>query len=370
MNSKGVTLVELLLYVALVGIVMALISSPLQKMLKTTSSQQREASLQSSSRDVISMLSREIRNTGFKRYILSGSTYNATVIPKTFLAADSSSFILRQGDPSDTLTIYKATIDNSGYSTGGVDSVKYYIGTDTTLKRKLGTVETTLAGDVKALQFMLGQLATDSLLFNADTFVTSHWGKTGVAAIALSGSDLAVNYSGSGSGTVTLATANKFTVNTASRIKLTYNITNGINVLSNIDSLRWSIVNASGTLAASDYFKPGYQTGSIILPIKAALPVARVELRAVCKGVASLVINKIEIRKIDLGNIIWSDTIAVNKKKYVKAIKIMVLQRSTNKADSYTGGSVKVANIKVNRSGSYAWRLLNETVDISNNGLF
>lgn len=369
MNSKGVTLVELILYVALTGIILALVLSPLSKMLKSASSQHQVSSLAGSSRDVISMLSREIKNTGFKRFVVAGNAYNSTVIPNTFLAGDSSSFILRQGDPSDTLTIYKATIDNSGYCTGGVDSIKYYLSSDT-LKRKLGKIETNLAVDIYALQFMPGQSATDSLLFMADAFTISQWGKTGVAAITLSGNDLAVNYSGSGKGAVTLATSNKFTINTASRIKLKYEITNGTNVVSNIDSLKWSIVNASGTAVASDYFKPGNQSGSIILPIKNHMPVARVELGAVCKGAASLVVNKIEIRKIDLGNILWSDTIAEMKKKYVKAIKILVLQRSTNKADSYAGGEVDVANITVNCSGSFAWRLLNETVDISNNGLF
>jgi hypothetical protein len=375
LNSKGVTLVELLMYVVLVVIVMALVAKPLQKMLKKSTSESQQSSLQSSSRDVISMMSREIRNTGFKRYIFSpGGTYTSAVINNSFLTADSSSFILRPSrgsDFSDTLTIYKATVDNTtGFSTGGVDSIKYYLKSDT-LKRKLGTTEISLASNVIALQFMLGQLATDSLLYSADVFSTGQWTKSGVVnSIALSGSDLAVNYSGNGNGAVALSTANTFTINSASRIKLTYNITNGTGVTSFIDSLKWSILNSAGTIVASDYFKPGFESGSMILTVKSAVPAARVELGAVCKGISSLIVTKIEIRKIDLGAIQWSDTVAVNKKKYVKAIKIIVLQRSTNKADSYTGGSVKVGDITVPRSDEYGWRLLNETVEIPNNGLF
>jgi hypothetical protein len=362
MNSRGVTLVEL---------VVALMAVPFRKMVTSNKTEKQESSLQTVSRDALAVMSREIRNTGFKRYIVDASgTFNSAIIPKTFVAADSSSFILKQGKPSDTLTIYKATLDGAGYSTGGVDSVKYYL-QDSSLIRNANTVTTELANDVKALQFSLGRLSKDSLLFRADTFATSQWTRGGVAsatALSGSGSDLNITYSGAGTGTVT--SNNTYNISVASRLRFVFTLNNVSNVETNIDSLKWSVINSSGTEVASDFFKAGITTGNLIVACKSSYSGAKVRFSAICKGAASLTIQLIEIRTADIGAIAWGDTVAVKDKKNVKALRIYTLQRSTSTAESHSGDSISIANIKVGRSVNYAWRLLKETVEIPNNGLF
>lgn len=370
MNSRGVTLVELIIYIVIAAIVVALMAVPFRKMVTSNKTEKQESSLQTISRDALAVMSREIRNTGFKRYIVDASgTFNPSVIPKTFVSnSDSSSFILKQGDPSDTLTIYKATLDGSGYSTGGVDSVKYYL-KDSSLIRNANTVTTELANDVHALQFRLGRLSKDSLLFRADTFSISNWTRDGIASSTdIVGTDMKITYSGAGSGTVTSKIP--FSVSNASRLRIVFTLSNGSDVESNIDSLKWSVFNSSGTEVAYDYFKPGITSGKLVVTCKTSVPAAKIRFSAKCKGTASLTLQLIEVRTADIGAIAWSDTVAVNEKKNVKALRIYTLQRSSSKAESYASGTIPIANITRNRSTDFAWRLLNETVEIPNNGLF
>jgi type II secretory pathway component PulJ len=370
MNSRGVTLVELIIYIVIAAIVVALMAVPFRKMTTSTKTEKQESSLQTNSRDALAVMSREIRNTGFKRYIVDASgTFNIAVIPKTFVT-DSSSFILKQGDPSDTLTIYKATIDGSGYSTGGVDSVKYYL-SNNSLIRDANTAITELANDVQALQFTQGRLSKDSLLFRADTISSGQWTISGVvSSTAAAGSDLKITYSVAG--TAKLTSNNTFSIPNASRVRLVFTLSNNSNVETNIDSLKWSIISSSsGTVVAYDYFKPGVTSGNLIMTCKTAVADAKVQFSAKCKGGdASLTLRLIEVRTADIGSIVWSDTVPTKEKKNIKALRIYTLQRSTSKTESYASGNDTIANIVVPRTSNYAWRLLKETVEIPNNGLF
>lgn len=370
MNSRGMSLVELVIYMVLASIIVALLAIPFRKMATSNVSEKQESSLQTNSRDALAVMSREIRNTGFKRYIVDASgTFNNAVIPKTYLTTDSSSFILKQGKPSDTLTIYKATLDGSGYSTGGVDSVKYYL-TDSSLIRNANTVPTELANDVRALQFQLGRLSSDSLLFRTDTFATADWDTNGVAATpTLDGNDLKISFKGAGTGTVTSKTKS-YNISVASRLRFVFTLKNNSDVEKNIDSLKWSVIGSAGTEVASDYFKPGITTGKIIVVCKTPQTGAKVRFTAICKGAASLTIQLIEVRTADIGAFAWSDTVGVKDKKNVKALRIYTLQRSASKAESSISDSITIANVKIERTRKYAWRFLSETVEIPNNGLF
>lgn len=375
MNSRGVTLVELIIYIVIAAIVVALMAVPFRKMVKSTKTEKQESSLQTSSRDALAVMSREIRNTGFKRYIV-GTTgvFDPSIIPNTFVDDDdSSSFILKQGIRSDTLTIYKATLDAFGYSTGGVDTVMYYL-KDSSLIRDANdpdaNMETTeLANDVHALQFRLGRLSANTLLFKQDPIVTSSWTYDGVVSTTeSSGSGMKVSYNGTGLGTV--QTDNSFTISGASRIRIIFQLSNNSGVESNIDSLKWSILNSSGNEVAYEYFKPGITSGNMILTCKTQVSGAGIRFSAKCKGAASLTLRLIEVRTADIGAIAWSDELDDKEKKNVKALRIYILQRSSSKAESYASDTISVANILVNRSTDFAWRLLSETVEIPNNGLF
>lgn len=367
MSNKGITLIELIIYIALTGFVIALISSPFKTMLKSSAANKEISKIQSSSRDALSMLSREIRNTGLKRYPMSGSgPFNSAVIPKTYLL-DSSSFNIKPGNPSDTLTIYKARVNDLGQCTGEADSVKFYL-ENNTLKRVFNGTPNDLAQDVHALQFKTGLFTKDSMLYSCDTFYTGQWTRSGTASgISIENNNLLINFTGAGSGAVT--SVKTLSINPGARIKVRFTLINKSGIPDNVDSIQWGIVNSSNSVVASENFQSGLSGGELTIPVPSVTN-ARIQLRVVSKAAASMVIDKFEIKAIDRGAIVWSDTVAVKEKKNVKALKIYVLLRTNSKTDTQTSGSVNVANISVDRSGMYSWRLLSETVEILNNGLF
>ncbi len=367
MNNKGITLVELIIYIVLTGFVITLISSPFKTMLKSSAANKEISQIQSSSRDALSMLSREIRNTGLKRYPMSGSgPFNSAVIPNTYLL-DSSSFSVKPGNPSDTLTIYKARVNDLGQCTGEADSVKFYL-QDNTLKRVFNGTPNDLAQDVHALQFQTGLFTKDSMLYSCDTFFSSQWTRSGtVSGVSIESNNLLINFTGAGSGAV--SSVKTFSINPAARIKVRFTLVNKSGIPDNIESIQWGIVNSFNSVIASENFKAGLSGGELIIPVS-SVSNARIQLKAVSKAAASLVIDKFELKAIDRGLIVWSDTVAVKEKKNVKALKIYVLLRTNGKTDTQKNGPVNVANISIDRSGMYSWRLLSETVEISNNGLF
>lgn len=370
LNSRGVTLLELIIYIVLTAMVVVLISRPFKVMLKTSAAGKQVSRMQSTSRDALAMMSREIRNTGLKRYSFAASdTFKPITIPKTFLSTDSSSFTLKQGSIGDTLMVYKATIDGAGLCTGGVDSVKFYLKGDT-LKRNYNGTEIVLGNDIYALQFKTGLLAKDSLLFKASPIAVGNWTGAGVnSVLAMNGTGLSIACSGAGSGTVTMS-ANTFSVNPASRIKLHFNIRYLTGVPGKVDSIKFSLLNSSSTVVASDYFKPGLTSADLIIPVPSVISGGKIQIKTVCNGAASFVLDSLEVRTVDRGAIIWSDTVSVANKKYVKALKVFLLQRTHSKSDSQTSTPISVANVTINRAGTYSWRLLSETVEILNNGLF
>jgi type II secretory pathway component PulJ len=369
LNSRGVTLLELVIYIALTAMVIVLISSPFKGMLKSSAASKQVTRMQSTSRDALAMMSREIRNTGLKRYSFAASdTFNSTIIPKTYLSTDSSSFTLKQGNPGDTLIVYKATIDDAGLCTGGVDSVKFYLKADT-LKRNYNGAEIVLGYDFYALQFKTGLLAKDSLLFNASPITVAKWTGSGVnSVLAMNGTGLSIACSGAGSGTVT--SVNTLSVSPAARIELHFNIRNITGIPEKVDSLQWLVLNSSSTVVASENSKPGLTSADLIIPVPSAVSGGKIQIKTVCNGAATFVLDSLEIRTVDRGAIIWSDTVAVKDKKYVKALKVFLLQRTHGKSDSQTSTAIDVANVTISRSGAYSWRLLSETVEILNNGLF
>ncbi len=355
-----------MIYIILTGMIVAMFSTPFKDMLKRAEAGKKNSKLQSGSRDAIAILSREIRNTGLKRYPISinSNSFNSSIIMNTFLP-DSSSFMLKEGNPGDTLTIYKASIDDAGQCTGGADSIQFYLSADT-LKRKLNGTEVNLVQSVYALQFKTGLLKKDSLLFKDSTFYTSQWTNDGVCSnITTSNNHLSIDFSGAGSGSI--VSINTFDIQPAARIRVKFSLTGATD---KIDTLRWSILDNSNSTVVTENFKSGITDGEYIIPVPAAITSGKIQFEAVCNGAASVVLNSLEIRTVDRGEIIWSDTVSLNEQKNVKALQICLLLRSSSKTDSPINGAINVANVVINRTGQYSWRFLKETVEIPNNGLF
>jgi type II secretory pathway pseudopilin PulG len=182
MNNKGMTLLELLVYMALAALLLA----PVIMLMNTSSKNMaRDASntdLRISGRDLLNIIYDDLKNTGFK--LKSDFSYNdsATYLDTANSAAmincdihtennpeycgpddyirDSSSFIPEDGMPTvyyDRLKVKMGKLSKTG-SWEGVDTIQYYVKPDSQLIRKKNNdPEQTLARNVAALQFQYSE---------------------------------------------------------------------------------------------------------------------------------------------------------------------------------------------------------------------
>lgn len=363
MNRKGVTLIELLVYIVLFSVVTVFIGSQMKQLLGGYTSGRRISRLQSESRDVLAMLSREIRNAGLKTYLVnSGSgTFTPFTDPGTYLP-DSSSFVHKEGNPGDTLTIYKLSLNDNGNKTG-VDTIRYYLD-GTTLKRDAEGKTINIAENVHALQFQYGVLTMDSMLLDQRTMILNDWPPFGVND---SGS-IKFTISNSGSGSINCSKSFKIAKN--QRIRVRFQISASGDFPQNLDSIKCSIKRrSSNSVITSERFLANGSELDIIMPV-------REEDEAIfsfdywCHGKGELDIRSVEVRRADLGEYKWENDPVSSKKKAVKAIKIFALVRSSGKAAASSDQNISIANAQVPVSGPYVWRVVKETVEVLNNGTF
>lgn len=180
MNSRGYTLVELIIYSLVALIVIGFSLSLIRTTSRSYTRDRRKSRMQTEGRNAILMMSREIVNTGFKKYLkfdpgvdttlitVSNTTTGdlAAPVPAQPVPGDGeSSFMYYPGIPGDTLEIFRATLKANGQ----FDTTQRitYSRSGNTLERKLrehdGTnwiaePTTELANNVEALQF---QFSTD-----------------------------------------------------------------------------------------------------------------------------------------------------------------------------------------------------------------
>ena len=184
MNRKGVTLIELVIYIALLTIISLLIGKQFKRLIANFSGNKQVMRQQTEARGILGLMIQEIRNTGSKVYLKkSGSMYTRKVAARTIVSStDSSSFVHTQGDPYDELTIYKLQLDKDGDSVL-TDETRYYVA-GTTLKREYTPsrgfqTNSVVAENVYALQFQYGILASNTAIISNEiplrTPLASYW---------------------------------------------------------------------------------------------------------------------------------------------------------------------------------------------------
>lgn len=362
MNNKGITLIELVIYIVLLSLVLLLIGTPFKTMLSSFSSGKKTSALQSETRDVTAMIARDLRNTGLKTYLLSGTP---TVVPNTFIedATDRSSFILKEGDPCDTLTIYKARLDATGNFTGEADTVTYFM-QGNVLKRDENGKQIDLAQNVQALQFQFGLLTKNEIIatpfLSESNWTASNGSKSGVNQLTMT-----VN------NRVSTFTYNPTdTISSPMRIQATFNFALSGGFPANLDSAAWIIADTG--VIGYEKFKPG-AIQSVIMKATRASNQAKFALKVWSNTVpGTLTLSTLEFIQADRGQFEWTYSPEVKDKQHVKAIKTFVLLRTDTQVDTKQSGSIAVGNISVSRSGheKNAWRMFTETVEVPNNGLF
>ncbi len=133
MNKKGMTLLELIVYIVLASFLLAPVIMLVHKSSMEMARDNSSSTLRTVGRDVMNIIFEDLKNTGYKAKPSAG-TYvvdSAAFYPAT----DRSSFLHVDGVPNDELTIKKGVLDASGNWTG-VDSVRFYVDADKVLWRQ------------------------------------------------------------------------------------------------------------------------------------------------------------------------------------------------------------------------------------------
>jgi len=159
-NKKGMTLVELLIYMVLAALLLA----PVIMLMKNSSvNMARDASntnLRMTGREILNIIYDDLKNTGYK---LNPSDYTAKseVTYYTASVKDSSSFIHSKVSGNtlyDTLTVRVGRLNSDGTAWVKVDTISYYV-VDLSGKKSLtrrlknDNSTVTLAQNVQALRF-------------------------------------------------------------------------------------------------------------------------------------------------------------------------------------------------------------------------
>ena len=375
MNKKGVTIIELLIYIALFAIVSLLLGKQFKILINNYTAGKRMSRQQTESRDITGLMIREVRNTGVKVYFRSsGGAYIKDTASGTWVStSDKSSFRhteSTEGNYGDQLTIYYARLNDDGDS-AGVDSVTYYLD-GTSLRRELKSTSpntnSLVAENVYALQFEYGIYALNELLFDEDPIISTNWEvPTGTANVSWGSSKL--TFTGAGSGYLKYKPSYKNVVkNRKYTIHLRIDASGGFPDA--LESLRFDFYDVSNSkLCGYENFMPS--TGERWITVRDSVTGnAEMRLRFESSGAGVLTINGIEAICSADNTYTWSYNPTTAEKVNVRAIKIYVLTRTSGKAGTRANTPIQVANVSVPRSGEYTWRLYQELIEVPNNGKF
>ncbi len=365
MNRNGLTLVEMVIYMALVGIVSVLILSQMKMINAHAVSGRRISGLQSQSRDVAAMLGREIRNTGFKTVLnpTGSNTVQKVTVAGSWLG-DSSSFIHKEGDPSDTLTILKARVNNSAQLMG-IDTIRYHLQKNN-LNRYHGSDSMILASNVYALQFQYGVFDIDSTILDQSTANTANWTASNCSIGAFGGA-MRLSIATASTGFIRHITPLSF--NEDQRVEIHFELDPQGGFLQVLDWMEWALTNSSGTVVTSERFLP-YDSPAVFTLSVPKTSDLFLSLRFKTDGPGTLLVKGVVLQRADLGRYIWKDNPQPSEKKGVKAIRIGLVTRSDGETGMSVNSPWSVGNVAISRSGRYSWRRYVETVEIPNNGLF
>lgn len=369
MNQKGVTTTEMIIYIVLFAIVSILLGKQFGSLVKNYSRGKRVSIQQSDSRDILAMMSREIRNTGFKTYVTGTATelsVNRDENAYIHDVDDLSSFRATHGDPSDILEFYKTSLDENG-DYQQTDVIKYYL-TGTTLMRDHNDQEKTIAENVHALQFEYGVFAADDELLDAPA---SGWETiSGTAGKNVQGTDLNLSVGGEEEGTIRNTTT--FTVAADQNISVSFGIVAAGGFPGNLNELAFRVQDAyTYTTLGQETFLPSELITQVTFPVKQAAH-AKICLDYKASGSGDLQIDWVKVIRRDLGEYNWKndEELATAEKRNVRAIRILALTRSGGETNTATAPeTMTISNITFPISGNYVWRLHSETVEIPNNGV-
>jgi Tfp pilus assembly protein PilW len=363
MKQKGFTLTELLVYMALVMFFMLAFGKQFKVMVNRYTYGKTEVKQLLASQDIVSTMTMDIRNAGFKTYYNStlGAVEAANV---TVSGTDKSSIVVENGtsNANDKLTVYKAVLDAAG-ALDHVESVKYYVDNTNTLIREYGTRGATqqtvsFAGNVVALQFEYGINLVNTSVLDENPFVPANWKKDGTTMTGA-----AVTFGATAAtGNIAYNTAKSVTAN--NKYLVTVKITPSTVPANFLNYLRFSFKNG-GTEIGSETFYPRSDTVKMVIPVSATAS-ASISIDYSSKGSGTITIAGIEITCVDAGAYTWVSNPTDQQRLDARAVKMHLL----TKADIGVKmtGTMQIADATVTLSGNYSYRRFTNIVEIPNNG--
>jgi type II secretory pathway component PulJ len=386
MNKKGVTLIELVIYIALLTIISLLIGKQFKRLIANFSGNKQVMRQQTEARGVLGLMIQEIRNTGSKVYLKkSGSTYTRKIAAGTIVSStDSSSFVHTQGDPYDELTIYKLQLDKDGDSVL-TDTTRYYV-SGTTLKReympsKGFQTNSVVAENVYALQYHYGILASNTAIISNEiplrTPLSSYWESGGSPTPAWGSTSVSVSCVAGNSGYLKYKTP--VTVAANEKYEITLKIRAAAGFPQNLGWAQVSFQNSNKTVEyGREQFKPSATLMKLTVAVHTASAVsgAYFYLDYSAAGTGVLTFSGIEVRNVQRNGYTWTyeptaATDPLTDKINVRAIRMYLLTRTEERATTAAPGVITVGEVTVTPPGeSYAWRLYTETIETPNNGRF
>jgi hypothetical protein len=373
LNRKGTTVIELMIYIALLSIIFLLVGKQFKGLVNNYVSGRRITRQMTDSRDIIGLMAQEIKNTGLKQYYSAGaiqicdSIYWAPVIGGSVTYLDSSSFKADAGNPGDEISFLKLHLNSKGeredinsfnrikYSLDGTDLVRefWHVRGSAHASEKVRTV---IAENVYALQFSFG-------VRGDNTTVTSGISTPGTYTNLTTGS---ITYTQSH----TLVKNEKYTAT----LNLKYTGT--------LSSLAITFKNTDDTPMGTEVFLPYSGDFKIEVPATASGQ-ATVDLDYTFDGTGSITLSKFLLTRTQLSDYFWKSSFTDDasggaQKSKVQAIRIHLLTRAEKKAGNSLSGTINVGGTEdeepdgavavENCSGEYTWRLYTETIPIPNNG--
>jgi len=385
LNKKGVTIIELLIYIVLLTIVSLLIGKQFKGLITNYASNKRITRQQSDSRDALGLMLHEIRNTGLKVYLQkTGKTLTRMIAPGTIVSTtDLSSFVHTQGDPCDQLTIYKAQLNDTG-ALELVDQTRYYV-SGTTLNREYISstgfnTNSVVIENVYGLQFQYGILASNAAIITNEQPLRSplinYWQSGGTPAPTWGTSSISLSYSAGNSGYLSYRQPMSVTANY--RYKVTLRIKAYAGFAQSLNWMQVSFGNSNKTTTyGSERFKPTENPMEILVPVKTSSPAngAYLYIDYSAAGTGLVTLSGMEVRCSQLGAYSWTYTPTVNTdpltdKINVRAVRMYLLTRTSGKSSVKSSGPISVGEVSVTPSGDYAWQLVSETIETNNNGKF
>lgn len=372
-GQAGLSLVEVLVYLSISGIVLAILTLALRNMNKGLVDGTRVVRLQQGAREALGVMTRDLRNAGLKQALYrdaSGAWRDTLVSSVANSASDSSSFLQSDAGRYDGVDFRQLRLDANGRPQG-VGTVTYRVDASRQmLTRKVddGPFQDLYPG-VDALQFQYGLYAMDSAVIQARP-PGPGWASSGSVALVLSSTRMAMVLAGAGSGTARYG-ASGFDVVQARTYRLDIIASSNAGFFLNNGRMSVQILSPAGAVLASAPFIPGLSQTRRSVEITAPnASGCRLAIGLSATGPAQVRIASVRFGPLDRGGYTWVNDPSAAQRKTVRAVRIMMMAKTSGEGSGVQTGAYAIGNAMVPIRDQMPRRYFEEEIPIVNNGMF